>query len=172
MKPVFLTGYMGSGKTTVGKLLADALQYQFIDLDKYIEQKQERTIADIFALNGETVFREIERNCLHEVAQFQNTIISTGGGAPCFFDNMEFINKNGISVYLKLSVSQLAERLSEDNDGTRPLIASLIDVELENHIAEQLKKREPFYNLSGIIIENEESAKTVIEIEKILKLQH
>lgn len=153
MKPIFLTGYMGSGKTTIGKILAETMGLQFIDLDKFIEQKYNRTISDIFTLDGETRFREIERECLYEVAKYEDAVIATGGGAPCFFDNMDFINKNGKSIYLKLSVNQLTDRLKQINDGTRPLIARLNNAELENHIAEQLEKREPYYNLAHIIVE-------------------
>jgi shikimate kinase len=153
MKPIFLTGYMGSGKTTIGKTLADILGIQFIDLDKFIEQKYNRTISDIFTLEGETRFREIERECLCEVAKYEDAVIATGGGTPCFFDNMHFINKNGKSIYLKLSVNQLTDRLKQINDGTRPLIAKLNDTELENHIAEQLEKREPYYKMAHNIVE-------------------
>ncbi len=153
MKPIFLTGYMGSGKTTIGKILADTLGLKFIDLDKFIEQKYNRTISEIFTLDGETRFREIERECLYEVAKYEDAVIATGGGAPCFFNNMDFINKNGKSIYLKLNVNQLAERLKQINDGTRPLIAQLNNTELEKQIAEQLERREPYYNLAHIIIE-------------------
>lgn len=171
MKPVFLTGYMGSGKTTIGQMLADALECTFIDLDKFIEQKYNRTISDIFTLNGENAFREIERECLHEVAKKEKAVIATGGGAPCFFDNMEFINKNGKSVYLKLSVTQLTQRLKQINDGTRPLIAGLSDDELAKHIAEQLEIREPYYNRAHIVIEVDKINKSVKQIINKLKTQ-
>ena len=92
MKRVFLVGYMGAGKTTVGKELAKLAGLSFIDLDYYIEGRYHKAVSQIFAERGEEAFREIERNMLHEVAEFEDVLISTGGGAPCFFDNMEFMN--------------------------------------------------------------------------------
>ena len=111
MKRVFLVGYMGAGKTTVGKELAKLAGLSFIDLDYYIEGRYHKAVSQIFAERGEEAFREIERNMLHEVAEFEDVLISTGGGAPCFFDNMEFMNASGTTVYLKVSVEELAKRL-------------------------------------------------------------
>ena len=107
MKRVFLVGYMGAGKTTVGKELAKLAGLSFIDLDYYIEGRYHKAVSQIFAERGEEAFREIERNMLHEVAEFEDVLISTGGGAPCFFDNMEFMNASGTTVYLKVSVEEL-----------------------------------------------------------------
>ena len=112
MKRVFLVGYMGAGKTTVGKELAKLAGLSFIDLDYYIEGRYHKAVSQIFAERGEEAFREIERNMLHEVAEFEDVLISTGGGAPCFFNNMEFMNASGTTVYLKVSVEELAKRLS------------------------------------------------------------
>ena len=114
MKRVFLVGYMGAGKTTVGKELAKLAGLSFIDLDYYIEGRYHKAVSQIFAERGEEAFREIERNMLHEVAEFEDVLISTGGGAPCFFDNMEFMNASGTTVYLKVSVEELAKRLDEN----------------------------------------------------------
>ncbi len=172
MKPIFLTGYMGSGKTTIGKTLADTLQYQFIDLDDYIEKKYARKIAEIFALEGEIAFREIERDCLHEIARNKNAVISTGGGAPCFFENMEFMNTSGITVYLKLGAELLVKRLCGKNRKKRPLIAGKSNKELEKHVMDQLKIREPYYNKASIIIENYDAVITLAELEKILKIKY
>lgn len=121
MKRVFLVGYMGAGKTTVGKELAKLAGLSFIDLDFYIEGRYHKAVSQIFAERGEEAFREIERNMLHEVAEFEDVLISTGGGAPCFFDNMEFMNASGTTVYLKVSVEELAKRL-ELCKHTRPVL--------------------------------------------------
>ena len=98
MVRIFLTGYMGAGKTTLGKAFARKLNIPFIDLDWYIEERFHKTVGELFTERGEAGFRELERNMLHEVAEFENVVISTGGGAPCFFDNMEFMNRTGKTV--------------------------------------------------------------------------
>ena len=95
MVRIFLTGYMGAGKTTLGKAFARRMDISFIDLDWYIEERFHKTVGELFTERGETGFRELERNMLHEVAEFENVVISTGGGTPCFFDNMDFMNQIG-----------------------------------------------------------------------------
>lgn len=152
MQRIFLVGYMGSGKTTMGKLLAQQLKLNFIDLDAYIEGKYHRTIAQIFQQEGESGFREIEKNCLHEVGEFENVVVATGGGAPCFFDNMTFMNQNGTTIYLKMTVDQLSNRLSSSKAGVRPLIANKNNEELHHFISEGLAKREDFYLAAKSII--------------------
>ena len=156
MNRIFLIGYMGSGKTTIGKLVAAKLGYGFVDMDVHIESKQFKTVSQIFADKGELEFRRLEQLCLHEVAEFDNVIIATGGGAPCFFDNMDYMNSNGLTVYLKLSAEELAERLEAIGGNKRPLLANRKGEELRMFIAEGLAKREPFYekaaySLSGSI---------------------
>src|SRR5688500_7926474 len=99
---VFLIGFMGSGKSTVGKKLAQKMTLDFIDLDAYIEKQRQKTISYFFENFGEEKFREIERDALAELLEKDNVVISTGGGTPCFFDNMEKIKKNGISVYIEM----------------------------------------------------------------------
>ncbi len=99
MKRVFLIGYMGAGKTTLGKALSKKSGLTFIDLDWYIEERYHKTIQQIFADHGEEGFREIEKNMLHEVSEFEDVIISTGGGTPCFFDNMDYMNSVGETVF-------------------------------------------------------------------------
>lgn len=91
MKPLFLVGYMAAGKTTLGRLAAQLLNVEFIDLDAYIESRYRKRISDLFAERGEEGFRDIERRMLHEVAEFDNVLVATGGGTPCFFDNMEYM---------------------------------------------------------------------------------
>ena len=102
MVRIFLTGYMGAGKTTLGKAFARKLNVPFIDLDWYIEERFHKTVGELFTERGEAGFRELERNMLHEVAEFENVVISTGGGAPCFYDNMEFMNRTGKTVFLNV----------------------------------------------------------------------
>ncbi|GHT51834.1 shikimate kinase [Bacteroidia bacterium] len=154
MQKIFLIGYMGAGKTTVGKSLAQALNLQFIDLDTFIENRYHKRIGEIFAERGEDGFRELERKALHEVAQFEDVIISTGGGTPCFFDNMQVMNELGRTIYLKLPVEQLAARLVKSNHKEkRPLLQDKTDEGIKQFVADNLAVREPFYNQSSLIFE-------------------
>ena len=154
MVRIFLTGYMGAGKTTLGKAFARKLNVPFIDLDWYIEERFHKTVGELFTERGEAGFRELERNMLHEVAEFENVVISTGGGAPCFFDNMEFMNETGSTVYLKVSVEELAKRL-EICKSTRPVLKGRSGDELVAFIAESLEKRTPHYMKASIVFDAE-----------------
>ena len=147
---VFIIGYMGVGKTTLGKELGKALDVEFIDLDKYIEQSQRKSIPQLFKEYGEAGFREIEHKMLKEIATFENVIISTGGGAPCFFDNMQIMNDMGVTIYLKAEPAELAARLRAAKC-VRPIIAGKSSEELVPFIEHHLKEREPFYNQAQII---------------------
>ena len=151
MKRIFLIGYMGAGKTTVGKVLSRQLGLSFIDLD----HRYHKTVGQLFAEKGEDAFRDIERRMLREVAAFEDVLVSTGGGAPCFFDNMEFMNGAGQTVYLKVSVEELAKRL-ELCKSTRPILKGRSGDELKAFIAESLEKREPFYSKASIVFDAEE----------------
>ena len=151
---IFLTGYMGAGKTTLGKALARELHIPFIDLDWYIEERFHKTVGELFSERGEASFRELEKNMLHEVGEFEDVVISTGGGAPCFFDNMEFMNASGTTVYLKVSVEELAKRL-ELCKHTRPVLKGRSGEELKAFIAESLEKRNPFYTKASITFDAE-----------------
>ena len=155
MNRIFLIGYMGSGKTTVGQLLATQLGYSFIDMDNHIEGKLFKSVSQIFAELGEDQFRMLEKQCLHEVAEFDQVIISTGGGVPCFFDNMKYMNKQGVTVYLKLSSADLAERLELSHANKRPLLANRKGEELLHFISEELVKREPFYSQAAFSVSGE-----------------
>ncbi len=155
MKRIFLIGYMGAGKTTVGKVLSERLGLSFVDLDHYIEGRYHKTIGQLFAEKGEDEFRKIERKMLHEVATFEDILVSTGGGAPCFFDNMLFMNTIGRTVYLKVSVDELAKRL-ELAKATRPVLKGRSGNELKSFITEMLEKRDPFYHQAGIVFNAEQ----------------
>ncbi len=148
---VFLIGFMGSGKTTIGKKLANYLKYEFIDLDKFIEARAGMTIVEYFAAHGEEEFRKMERDVLQKTDYPDNVIVATGGGAPCYSDNMGWMNEHGKVAYLSLSPKALASRL-ENSTTDRPLIRHLKGDDLVNFIAEKLKEREVFYNQSKCVI--------------------
>ena len=144
MKSIIIIGYMGAGKTTVGKALAKELGIMFYDLDWYIESRMHKTVKQIFDESGEDGFRQIEHNMLHEVAEFENIVLSCGGGTPCFFDNMDYMNLLGETVYLKASPETLYAHLKMGR-GVRPLLLNKTPEEVQVFIREQLQKREPFY---------------------------
>lgn len=152
MKSIIIIGYMGAGKTTVGKALAKELGVMFYDLDWYIESRMRKTVKQIFDEIGEEGFRKIERNMLHEVAEFENVVVSCGGGTPCFFDNMDYMNQLGETIYLKASPETLHTHLKMGK-GVRPLLINKTPEEVEIFIREQLKLREPFYNKAKYIID-------------------
>lgn len=142
---IFLTGYMGAGKTTLGKAFAREMKVPFIDLDWYIEERFHKSIRELFAERGEASFRELERNMLHEVGEFEDVIISTGGGTPCFFDNMEYMNVHGQTVFLDVHPDILFRRLRVAKQ-QRPILQGKTDDELRAFIVEALDKRAPFYS--------------------------
>lgn len=143
---------MGSGKTTIGRPLAKALGFRFVDMDHHITDMQHKTVAELFESLGESGFRELERQTLRELAAQENTVIATGGGAPCFFDNMETMNQSGSTIYLKVSPAGLAARLKHGRD-KRPLLRGKNDEELLAYIRESLEKRETFYTKARIIVD-------------------
>jgi len=172
MKSIILVGYMGSGKTTVGRQLALALGRTFYDLDWYIEMRYHRTVAQIFAERGEEGFRELERNMLHEAAEFEDIVLSCGGGTPCFFDNMDYLNQQGQVVYLKADPEVLYKHLLMGKT-ERPLLKGKSPEELITFIREQLEKREPYYTkakytLDVSLMDNYEKIK--ISVGKIREL--
>jgi shikimate kinase len=172
MTRIILIGYMGAGKTTVGKALSKELGITFYDLDWYIESRMRKTVSEIFAERGEEGFRKIEYNMLHEVAEFEDVIISCGGGTPCFFDNMDYMNQQGLVVYLKAEPEVLYKHLQMARV-ERPLIKGKSKEELLTFIKEQLEKREPFYSkarytLDVSLMDNYDKIK--ITIEKIKEL--
>lgn len=135
---------MGTGKTTLGRVLSDMTGFTFVDLDCFIEQRYCSSISQLFEIHGETKFREIEQHILHEVADFEHTIISCGGGTPCFFDNMEFMNSKGETVYLYSKAKTLFDRLRIAKQ-KRPILKDMNDEKLMQFIKESLATREVFY---------------------------
>ena len=147
MQSVFLVGFMGSGKSFWGGRLADALEVPFYDLDALIVERSGKSISDIFAALGEQGFRELERDYLLELLDQPPAVISTGGGTPCFFDNMQQMNRRGKTIYLEIPLEVLVQRL-EKGKHKRPLIAGLSAGELSGFIENMLEKRLPFYQLA------------------------
>lgn len=148
---VFLIGFMGSGKTTIGKKLANYLKYSFVDLDKLIELRAGMSIVNYFELHGEDAFRKYERDILQETDFPENVIIATGGGTPCYGNNMKWMNENGLVAYLSLPPKALAGRL-EHSKTDRPLIRHLKGDELIDFIQTKLQEREEFYNQAGYVV--------------------
>jgi len=144
MTRIIIIGYMGAGKTTVGKALARELGLQFYDLDWYIEARMHKTVPQLFAERGEQGFRQVERAMLHEAAEFEDVVLSCGGGTPCFFDNIDYMNSRGPVVYLKATPEVLHSHLMMGKT-ERPLIKGKTGDELTSFIARQLGEREPYY---------------------------
>ena len=169
---IIIIGYMGAGKTTVGNALAKELGVPFYDLDWYIESRMRKTVKQIFDERGEEGFRKIEHNMLHEVAEFENIIISCGGGTPCFYDNMDYMNQQGETVYLKATPEVLYGHL-KIGKSIRPLLLNKTPEEVQKFICEQLEYREPFYSkakktLDVNLLDNFE--KIQISVQKIREL--
>lgn len=158
---------MGAGKTTVGKALAKETGLQFYDLDWYIEGRMRKTVPQLFAERGEDGFRQVERTMLHEAAEFEDVILSCGGGTPCFFDNMEYMNAQGDTVYLKASPEVLCAHLRMGKT-RRPLLEGKMPEELLGFVTEQLARREQYYLaarhvLDVDLLDNYEKIKVSVE---------
>ena len=151
MKPVFLIGYMGCGKTTLGEVLARQMGVPYVDLDQYIERQQQLTIVELFAREGESRFREIEVAALCEVAAMSGVIVGCGGGTPCHGENMSLMNEKGITVWLVTSPERITARLLlPEHKAMRPKIADLPDDAVFPLVVRELEARAPFYGQAQI----------------------
>jgi shikimate kinase len=151
---IFLIGFMFSGKSTVGKKLASIMNYNFIDTDKYFEEKYKISIFDFFEKFGEEMFRKFEHEILKELVLKDKVIISTGGGLPCFNNNMDIINKEGISIYLEMPYNAIINR-QKNSKQKRPLLKNKTQEEIETYLLDLLTKREPIYKKSKIKIDSQ-----------------
>lgn len=161
-KPIFLVGMPAVGKSTLGKQIAQKYNLQFIDLDKYIENIQRKSIPEIFETSGEAFFRKLEAENLGIVAQMQNVIVATGGGTPCFYDNMSLMLQAGKVVFLDFSLELVIERISQNNL-VRPMFAGLGKPEIAEKIKDLYQKRLPNYGLAHYTAKNEGEFFKIIE---------
>ncbi|HEX7366850.1 MAG TPA: shikimate kinase [Pelobium sp.] len=165
-KKIFLIGFMGCGKSKLGKAVASKLQLPFLDLDDLVEAKNQMSIPEMFSAFGEQGFRELEKQTLQEAAIANDAIIATGGGAPCFFDNMEWMNNNGLTIFIDTPVKVLADRLINARV-ERPLVKGKSYEELVDFIEMKLQERRPFYKQAQIILKGVDlSADDLIEALK------
>ena len=175
MRRIILIGYMGSGKTTVGKALSKETGMMFYDLDWYIESRMRKSVSAIFAERGEETFRKLEYNMLHEVAEFEDVIISCGGGTPCFFDNMDYLNQQGDVVYLKADPETLYQHLLMAKV-ERPLLKGKSADELIAYITQHLSERAPYYEKArytldvNVLDDNDKIKASVARIRTMLGL--
>ncbi|UZT97229.1 AAA family ATPase [Chryseobacterium fluminis] len=167
---ISLVGYMGSGKSHISKILSEKINFKLIDLDKEISRRNKLTIPEIFEKKGEIYFRKLERETLEEIlASEENVILSLGGGTPAYYNNMEIINLNSKSVFLRASVGTLAGRISKQKE-KRPLIANISDEDLPEFIAKHLFERNEFYGKAQYQVNTDSREPEAIVQEIIEKL--
>jgi shikimate kinase len=151
---IYLNGFMGSGKTYLGKLWADANNLHFVDLDKLIEQAEQKTISEIFELYGEQYFRQAEQKTLHATSQFKNTIIACGGGTACFYNNLDWMKQRGFTVFLQQDIEAIYQHVLPQKN-SRPLLAKLNDADLLSFLQNKYAERLPFYKECQLILSKE-----------------
>lgn len=151
---IILIGFMGSGKTTIAKKLSNRLGFHFLDTDQLIEEKENRKILNIFSFDGETYFRQLERELLLELSNYSNTVISVGGGLPCYLDNMDVLLNMGLVIYLQRPGKELHQRLLQA-ENVRPLLRGQTEMNLLPYILHTLEEREPFYTKAHIIADRD-----------------
>jgi shikimate kinase len=161
---IYIIGFMGSGKSTIGKQLAKKINHQFIDFDELVEEQSGKKISEIFKDEGQQAFRNIETEILKNISGFKDTVVSTGGGTPCFYDNMKLMNETGITVYIRMPAGSLFHRLAQSKT-KRPLIAGLTDLKLMDFIMDTLAEREHFYMQAQHVVKGES-----LKAEKILEI--
>lgn len=154
MKNIFLIGMPSSGKSTLGRHLAKRIEYKFIDMDELIEKQELMSVQEIFKYKGEDYFRKVESRVLKEIPVDQKLVIATGGGVPCFFDNIDYIKANGTSIFLNVQPEDLLKRIQKSDINHRPLInKNTTDTELLNSLQERCAYRLPFYQQADIQID-------------------
>ena len=163
---IFFLGFMGSGKTHWGKRVSEKLQIPFFDLDEQIMTHEEKTIPEIFSENGEEYFRLLEKDILHIITEsHDNFVMACGGGTPCFYNNIDYMNSSGTTVWLNTPIDVLYQRLMKEKE-SRPLIKALTGDQLKGFIIKKFSDRKIFYEQSEIILE-EEQVKIEDLVEKI-----
>lgn len=161
---IYLVGFMGAGKSTLGKKLANKSGFLFQDIDTLIEEREQKSINQLFNQNGADYFRKVEREVLHSTKQSVNIVFATGGGTPFFFDNMEWMNLNGTTIYIRHDEAVLFSRLRESKSN-RPLVNSLSDNELKKFIFDHLVQREVFYKKAKLIVEGKN-----LKVDEVMKM--
>lgn len=164
---IFLLGFMGSGKSHWGRLWAAAHNFNFIDLDEELEKQEQKTVAAIFETRGEDYFRQKETILLRSLTAQSNSIVSCGGGTPCFFDNMAWMNKNGLTIFLEATTQFILKNIKNEKD-KRPLIKDKDDAEIIFFIEQKLKERQPYYSKAKIIFPAEDL--NIDSIKKVINL--
>jgi shikimate kinase len=150
---IFLIGLPGSGKTTVGKQLAEKMNLSFVDLDLEIEKQEGKTVQEIFAQKKENYFRELESNALRSFCSSKSDfVMATGGGTPCFFNNMELMNQSGKTIFLDVPASEITARLQKTNLAERPLFSKLSSDQLKDKIEWLRSQRIPYYKQAHHLI--------------------
>lgn len=152
---VFLIGFMGSGKSHTGRRFAQLLGQPFVDLDRFIVAREGASVPDIFARKGEPYFRQLERDCLRSLTAPPQRVVACGGGTPCFFDNMAWMNKQGLTIYLRANAELLAQRLL-NSSAARPLLRGLPPEQLPHFITEKLAARAPYYMQANVVYDQSE----------------
>jgi len=148
---IYLIGLPGSGKSTIGKTLAQKLSYAYYDMDDVICAQEKKTIEEIFADKGENYFRELEHSILHETFELKNTIISTGGGVPCFFDNIIEMKKHGLTIFINPTTEELANRLVGQGGENRPMLKGKTHKQVLDFIETKYRERAPYYEQAKLI---------------------
>ena len=166
---LFLIGLLGSGKSVLGKEIAQLLNLPFIDLDDVLEEQQGMTISEIFSARGEAHFRVIESKALRKQSERHEFVMSTGGGTPCFHDNISFINQAGTSVFLNTPVSEIVKRLQAEQRKSRPLLANVPDDQLQPTLEAMLQNRLRFYSKAHIHVDGVTTAEEILNLVKAKK---
>jgi shikimate kinase len=148
---IYLIGLPGSGKSTIGKALSQKLNFAYFDMDDVICAKEKQSIEEIFADKGENYFRELEYDVLHETFDLKNTIVSTGGGVPCFFDNMNEMKKHGVTIFINPTTEELTNRLFGQGGENRPMLKGKTHKQVIDFIESKYKERAPYYEQATLI---------------------